>query len=79
MAAYTIRALTHMYRSGFEYKKAAVMLSESQPEGQRQACLWDDAADEAARERSYRLMGVLGAFLTRSTLGLAVGRCNLEQ
>ena len=59
MAAYAIRALTHMYRSGFEYKKAAVMLSELQPEGQRQACLWEDAADEAARERSHRLMGVL--------------------
>ena len=35
------------------------MLSELQPEGQRQACLWEDAADEAGRERSRRLMGVL--------------------
>lgn len=59
LAAYAIRALKHIYRPGFEYKKAAVMLSELQPEVQRQACLWDDAADEAARERSRRLMGVL--------------------
>jgi len=59
LAAYAIRALKHMYRSGYEYKKAAVMLSELQPVGQRQACLWDDATDEAARERSRRLMGVL--------------------
>lgn len=59
LAAYAIRALKHMYRPGFEYKKAAVMLSELQPEGQRQACLWDDAADEVSRERSRRLMGVL--------------------
>jgi len=46
-------------RQGYEYKKAAVMLSELQPEGQRQAGLWDDADDEADRERSRRLMGVL--------------------
>ncbi len=59
LAAYAIRALKHIYRPGFEYKKAAVMLSELQPEGQRQACLWDDVADEASRERSRKLMGVL--------------------
>ena len=59
LAAYANRALKHIYRPGFEYKKAAVMLSELQPEGQRQACLWEDAADEAGRERSRRLMGVL--------------------
>jgi DNA polymerase V len=59
LAAYAIRALRHMYRPGFEYKKAAVMLSELQPEGQRQACLWDEAADEGSRERSRKLMGVL--------------------
>lgn len=50
LAAYAIRGLKHMYRPGFEYKKAAVMLSELQPEGQRQACLWDDEADEVGRE-----------------------------
>ncbi|MFP5484162.1 MAG: Y-family DNA polymerase, partial [Gammaproteobacteria bacterium] len=59
LAAYAIRALKHIYRPGFEYKKAAVMLSELLPEGQRQACLWDDQADEVVRERSRRLMGVL--------------------
>jgi len=59
LAAYAIRALKHMYRPGFEYKKAAVMLSELQPEGQRQASLWDDSATDADRERSRRLMGVL--------------------
>lgn len=59
LAAFAIRALKHMYRPGFEYKKAAVMLSELQPEGQRQACLSDEVAEEASRERSGRLMGVL--------------------
>ncbi|MBS1942826.1 MAG: hypothetical protein JST38_18320 [Bacteroidetes bacterium] len=52
LAAYAIRALKHIYRPGFEYKKAAVMLSELQPAGQRQAGLWDDEADEVCRERS---------------------------
>lgn len=33
LAAYAIRALKHIYRPGFEYKKAAVMLSELQPAG----------------------------------------------
>lgn len=59
LAAYALRALKHIYRPGFEYKKAAVMLSELRPEGQRQACLWDDEADEGSRERSRKLMGVL--------------------
>lgn len=59
MAAYAVSVLKHMYRPGFEYKKAADMLSELQPVGQRQASLWDDAADEAGRERSCKLMGVL--------------------
>lgn len=35
------------------------MLSELQPESQRQAGLWDDQADEVGRERSRKLMGVL--------------------
>ncbi len=59
LAAYAIRALKQMYRRGYEYKKAAVMLSELQPEGQRQACLWDDAKAEASRERARKLMGLL--------------------
>lgn len=59
LAAYAIRVLKQMYRPGFEYKKAAVMLSELQPAGQRQAILWDDAVAEASRERSRKLMGVL--------------------
>ena len=59
LADYALMVLKHLYRPGFEYKKAAVMLSELQPEAQRQASLWDDAAAEASRERSRRLMGVL--------------------
>lgn len=59
LADYALMVLKHLYRPGFEYKKAAVMLSELQPVGQRQASLWDDAAAEASRERSRRLMGVL--------------------
>lgn len=70
LAAYAIRGLKHMYRPGFEYKKAAVMLSELQPEGQRQACLWDDEADEVGWERSHKLMGCS----MRSTPVLAAGQ-----
>ena len=59
LADYALMALRHLYRPGFEYKKAAVMLSELQPEGRRQASLWDDAVDAERRERSRKLMGVL--------------------
>ena len=59
LATYAIRALKHMYRPGFEYKKAAVMLSELQPAGQRQVSLWDNASADTSRERSRKLMGVL--------------------
>lgn len=59
LAAYAIRVLKQIYRPGFEYKKAAVMLSELQSAGQRQASLWDDAAAEVNRERGRKLMGVL--------------------
>ena len=51
--------LQQMYQLGLEYKKAAVMLSKLQPEGQRQSSLWKDEAEELDRERTRRLMGVL--------------------
>lgn len=65
LAAYALRVLQHIYRPGYDYKKAAVMLSELQPQAQRQAGLWDAPEDEAARQRAQRLMGVLDQINTR--------------
>lgn len=59
LVAYAIRVLEQIYRPGFAYKKAAVMLSELTPKSQRQASLWDMEADELPRQRSERLVGVL--------------------
>lgn len=69
LTAYALRLLKHIYRPGYEYKKACVMLSQSQ----RQAGLWDVPEDEVARQRSQRLMGVLdqvNARFGRGTLQL---------
>lgn len=59
LTAYALRVLKHIYRPGYEYKKACVMLSELQPQSQRQAGLWDAPEDEVARQRSQSLMAVL--------------------
>lgn len=74
LAAYALRILQQIYRPGYEYKKAAVMLSDLQPVVQHQATLWEDAASEQEQQRSRRLMGVLDAVNSRfgkGTLQLA--------
>lgn len=49
-----------LFRSWFvNFDPVHAKAAGNEPEGQRQACLWDDAADEAGRQRSRRLMGVL--------------------
>ena len=50
------------FRLGRPNRRGVQTEPEGEPEGQRQACLWDDEADEAdevGRERSRKLMGVL--------------------
>lgn len=59
LTAQALAVLKQLYRPGFEYHKAAVMLSELQPKGQRQGCLWEEAADAGQREKSQKLMTAL--------------------
>lgn len=54
-----LRMLKAIYRPGIEYKKAAVMLSQLQPEGVRQQSLFDMSTGDIDRERAGRLMKAL--------------------
>lgn len=67
------RLLQTIYRRGYEYQKAAVMLSELHPEVQRQHSLFAQD-DEAVRARSRKLMATVDAMnlrLGRGTVSLA--------
>lgn len=55
LAAAAVHGLQRIYRSGFEYKKAGVMLTELQPA----AAVQDDLFSGYDRERSTRLMATL--------------------
>lgn len=74
LASYAMRIVKQIYRPGYEYKKAAVMLSQLQPVGQRQANLLEDATCERQRQRSQQLMSLMDAVNSRfgrGTLQLA--------
>ena len=62
-----LRGIERIYRDGYRYNKAGVMLTALVPASQRQLDLYEDQN----RERSNRLMRVLDA----STPRWAPGRC----
>lgn len=73
LARFASLALDSIYRPGYHYKKAGVMLMDLSPKGQRQITLFEDA-DKI--ERRARLNGVLDAANQRfgsGTLALAGG------
>ena len=53
-----LKALRHIYRPGYSYKKCGVMLMELTAKQQRQETLFDDAA---ARAKSAKLMVAMDA------------------
>ena len=69
IVATAVRAVQQLYRPGFNYAKAGVMLVDLQPQGQRQGELDlfgdGDAAAEAASTEPSRLMGALDALNQR--------------
>jgi DNA polymerase V len=69
LCAAAVHALNGLYRPGFNYVKAGVMLLELQPEGQHvqgELDLFNDAPDGPASKRdSTRLMGALDALNQR--------------
>lgn len=79
LVAYAHCFLERIYRPGYAYKKASVMLSELTPEAQRQATLWEDEVDETSRQRSKKLAGVLDKLNQRFGQGtLQIGAMGLK-
>ncbi|MBC9073422.1 Y-family DNA polymerase [Thauera sp. CAU 1555] len=59
------RTLAGIFRAGFVYQKAAVMLSELSPRTQRQASLFEDDQTSASDTRAAPLMAALDAINQR--------------
>lgn len=62
LAGAALHGLAMIYREGFNYKKAGIMLMNLQPDTQRQAVLFDAGPDRA---RSVRAMAALDAINER--------------
>ena len=62
LAGAALHGLAMIYREGFKYKKAGIMLMNLQPDTQRQAVLFDAGPDRA---RSVRAMAALDAINER--------------
>lgn len=61
LAGHALAVLDAIYRPGYAYKKAAVMLTELQPKSGRQNDLWAGAGCEQGARGSERLMVALDA------------------
>lgn len=61
----THKAVDAVPQRAYEYKKAAVILSDLSPESLRRVSVWEDDVDERGRERSVRLSQLLDEVNTR--------------
>jgi DNA polymerase V len=66
-----LRGLKRIYRAGFRYKKAGVVLMGLQARHSRPRTLFDDPAAEAKSERLMRVMDSLNARMGQDTVKLA--------
>lgn len=66
-----LAGLRRIYRSGFDYKKAGIQLSEIAPKQQRQATIFDDAAALERRSRLNTSMDRLNQRFGRHTVSVA--------
>jgi DNA polymerase V len=71
LAATALRGLQAIYRQGFRYKKAGVMLVELAPKAQRQATLFDDAEQLRRRDRLNTALDRINGRFGRDTVHLA--------
>ncbi len=62
-----VRLGERLWRAGFRYSKAGVMISELLPEATQQPALWSDL-DRERRERVWKTMDKLNATLGRDTI-----------
>jgi len=63
--------LKALYRPGYHYKKAGVMLTELSPRSQRQATLFDNTTTIASRARLNSTLDSINARFGRGSIGLA--------
>lgn len=71
LVAVAAAVLERIYRPGFAYHKAGVMLSELQPVGTRQAELFDDATQDTRRQSAMQVMDAINKKWGRGTLRAA--------
>lgn len=80
LVAVASAVLERIYRPGFAYHKAGVMLSELQPAGARQSDLFDDPEQNARRQSAMQAMDAVNKKWGRGTLrAAAVGRTQAWQ
>ncbi len=65
-----LHGLTMIYREGFKYKKAGIMLMNLQPDTQRQAVLFDAAQDRARSAREMTTLYAINDCYGRDTVHL---------
>lgn len=69
---YALEALAMIFKPGFQYKKAGVIITEIAPDDGRQMFLFDTVANREKQERLMRVVDGLNRGFTRNVLNLAV-------
>lgn len=72
LIAIALRVLDGLYRSGFAYHKAGIMLAELMPAGKRQQSLFDELASDARAQAVMVAMDAINHRWGRSTLKSSV-------
>lgn len=71
LGRYAEAALRHLFRPGFHYKKAGVMLCELSPKAMRQATLFDDPIAQGKRDRLNAALDRVNARYGRGAISVA--------
>lgn len=66
-----ISGLKRIFRAGFAYKKAGVMLMHLSPKGQQQAVLFDDTQNSMSSSKMMQVMDSINGIWGRGTLRVA--------
>ena len=71
LAQAALRGLRHIFKPGFRYKKAGIMLLSLEPKAHRPRTLFDDPAAESCSARLMQVMDVINTRMGQDTLKLA--------
>lgn len=70
LASAALHGLSLIFREGFKYKKAGIMLKDLRPDTQRQGILFDAAPDRARLVRAKAALDALNDRFGRDTVHL---------